>query len=142
MSTCPSFQLFSMNFLAHLALTGTSGIQMARLIHNLAQFELAVAKLCPKNQPKSINSFRPSWSQLARCLHNFSRPKCRITLETSSTSHLPWRCLNFSCACIELLLRQALRVTCTCMGTRDRHNLGQNELTQREKIEKKHGSPK
>ena len=88
MPTCPCFQLFSMNFLAHLALTGTSGIQMARRINNLAQFELVVAELCPKNRPNFINMFSPSWSQLARCLHNFSRPKCRITLETSSTSHI------------------------------------------------------
>ena len=88
MQMCPSFQLFSMDFLAHLALTDTSGIQMARLIHNLAQFELVVAELCPKNLPKTTNSFRPSWTQLARCLHNSSRPKCRITLETSSTSHM------------------------------------------------------
>ena len=84
----PSFQFCSMNFLPRLALAGTSGMQMARRIHNLAQFELAVAELCPKNRPKTINMSSPSWSQLARCLHNFSRPKCRITLETSSTSHI------------------------------------------------------
>ena len=88
MPTCPCFQLFSMNFLARLGLTGTSGIEMARLMNNLAQFELVVAGLCPKKRPKTTNNVRPSWSQLARCLHNFSRPKCRITLETSSTNHV------------------------------------------------------
>ena len=77
-----------MNFMAHLGPTGTSGTQITQRINKLAQFELVVAELCQKKRPKSINMFSPSWSQLARCLHNFSRPKCRITLETSSTSHI------------------------------------------------------
>ena len=82
---------FSMDFLGHLSLPTTSATLRTCHTNNLTQFELAVAELCRKKRPNFTNSFCPSWCQLFRWLQIFSRPKCRITPETSSASHMEER---------------------------------------------------
>ena len=80
-------QTFSYKFLEHLGYSTTCIWYRTRSTNNLSQNELVQLELCSKMSPNILNNFDPMLIHFARWLPK-SRATCRITLETSSTSHL------------------------------------------------------